>query len=117
MKRFVKNTKNSIMKFFPKLLWISKLVLAVRARTNIGMVIKKPVSVDMQSGLINKVAVTPANLTDAQGLKHVCPNQGGIILSSELLMNECFLKILKGFVIEELLKISLLPLCKPFALI
>ena len=39
---------------------------------------KKHVSVDMQSGLINKVAVTPANLTDAQGLKHVCPNQGGI---------------------------------------
>ncbi len=39
---------------------------------------KKHISVDMQSGLINKVAVTPANLTDAQGLKHVCPSQGGI---------------------------------------
>lgn len=39
---------------------------------------KKHVSVDMQSGLINKVAITPANLTDAQGLKHVCPNQGAI---------------------------------------
>lgn len=35
-------------------------------------------SVDMQSGLINKVATTPANVTDAQGLKHVCPNQGAV---------------------------------------
>lgn len=39
---------------------------------------KRHVSVDMQSGLINKVAVTPANTTDAKGLKNVCPNQGGI---------------------------------------
>lgn len=39
---------------------------------------KKHVSVDMQSGLINKVAVTEANLTDAQGFKHVCPDNGAI---------------------------------------
>lgn len=39
---------------------------------------KKHVSVDMQSGLINKVAVTPANVTDAKGLKNVCPNQGAV---------------------------------------
>lgn len=39
---------------------------------------KKHVSVDMQSGMINKVAVTPANVTDAQGLKHVCPDQGAV---------------------------------------
>ena len=37
---------------------------------------KKHVSVDMQSGLINKVAVTPANVTDAKGLRNVCPKQG-----------------------------------------
>ncbi len=37
---------------------------------------KKHVSVDMQSGLINKVAITPANVTDAKGLKHICPNKG-----------------------------------------
>ena len=30
----------------------------------------------MQSGLINKVAVTPANLTDSSGFKHVCPSSG-----------------------------------------
>ena len=35
-------------------------------------------SVDMQSGLINKIAVTPANINDADALKHICPNQGAI---------------------------------------
>jgi IS5 family transposase len=39
---------------------------------------KKHISVDMQTGLINKVAITPANQTDARGLNHVCPSQGAI---------------------------------------
>ena len=39
---------------------------------------KKHTSVGMQSGLINKVAVTPANVTDSKGMKHVCPNGGAI---------------------------------------
>ena len=39
---------------------------------------KTHTSVDMQSGLINKVAVTPANVTDSKGMKHVCPNGGAI---------------------------------------
>ena len=39
---------------------------------------KRHVSVDMQSGLINKVATTPANVTDAKGFKHVCPEQGAV---------------------------------------
>lgn len=39
---------------------------------------KQHVSVDMQSGLINKIAITPANKTDAKGLIHVCPTQGAI---------------------------------------
>jgi transposase, IS5 family len=37
---------------------------------------KKHACVDMQSGLINKVALTPANTPDAKGYKNVCPNQG-----------------------------------------
>lgn len=41
---------------------------------------KKHVSVDIQSGLINKVAITPANVTDAKGFKYVCPNQGATYL-------------------------------------
>ena len=39
---------------------------------------KGHVSVDMQSGLINKVATTPANVTDAQGMIHICPSQGAV---------------------------------------
>lgn len=34
--------------------------------------------VDMQSGLINKVAITPANVTDGRGLAHVTPSTGAI---------------------------------------
>lgn len=40
---------------------------------------KEHTSVDMQSGLINKVAATPANVDDANGLRHVCPSQGAVI--------------------------------------
>jgi transposase, IS5 family len=32
---------------------------------------KQHTSVDMQSGLINKIAITPANITDSSGFKHV----------------------------------------------
>jgi len=39
---------------------------------------KKHVSVDMQSGLINKIAITGANETDAKGMKHVCPDEGAV---------------------------------------
>ena len=39
---------------------------------------KQHTSVDMPSGLINKVSITPANVTDAKGLKHVCPSQGAV---------------------------------------
>lgn len=37
---------------------------------------KQHTSVDMQSGLINKVAITPANVADAHGFKHVAPTSG-----------------------------------------
>ena len=39
---------------------------------------KKHISMDMQLGMIDKVAITPANVTNAQGLKHICPSQGAI---------------------------------------
>lgn len=39
---------------------------------------KEHASVDMQSGLINKIAATSAEVTDAEGLKHVCPNGGAV---------------------------------------
>lgn len=37
---------------------------------------KRHVSVDMSHGLVNKVAVTPANMPDSKGAKHVCPSSG-----------------------------------------
>jgi IS5 family transposase len=37
---------------------------------------KQHVSVDMSSGMINKVAITPANVTDASGFKHVSTRRG-----------------------------------------
>lgn len=40
---------------------------------------KKHVAVDMQSGMITKVAVTPANVTDADGAKHVLPGSGAVV--------------------------------------
>ena len=39
---------------------------------------KEHVSVDMQSGLINKVAASSAELSDAEGLSHVCPKGGAV---------------------------------------
>ena len=30
----------------------------------------------MQSGMINKVAITSANVIDSKGFRHVAPNQG-----------------------------------------
>ena len=40
---------------------------------------KRHVSVDMQSGLINKIASSPGNLTDGKGLKMVCPSSGAVV--------------------------------------
>ena len=40
---------------------------------------KKQISVDMRHGLINKVAVTKANLPDHKGLKNVCLAQGMVL--------------------------------------
>ena len=40
---------------------------------------KKHVGVDMQSGMITKVAVTPANVTDAAGSRHILPRSGAVI--------------------------------------
>jgi IS5 family transposase len=37
---------------------------------------KKHVAVDMQSGMITKVAVTKANVSDADGAKHILPSGG-----------------------------------------
>ena len=50
---------------------------------------KKHQSVDMQTGLINKVAVTPANLSDSKGFKHVCPSNGVIFADKGYCTTSC----------------------------
>ena len=40
---------------------------------------KKHIAVDMQSGMITRVAVTPANVADADGAKHVMPRSGAAV--------------------------------------
>ena len=40
---------------------------------------KRHVAVCMRNGLITKTAVTKASITDAKGLKHVCPKEGMVI--------------------------------------
>jgi len=39
---------------------------------------KKYAAVDMQSGMITKVAVKPANVTDSDGAKHILPKRGAV---------------------------------------
>ena len=43
---------------------------------------KKHVSADMGSGLIQKVAVTAANISDQEGIKYVCPD-GGMVFGDK----------------------------------
>lgn len=50
---------------------------------------KKHTSVDMRSGLINKVAVTPANVSDSKGFKLVCPSNGAIFTDKGYCTKSC----------------------------
>ena len=49
-----------------------------KSKTKFWYGYKKHVSVDMQSGMINKVAITHANVIDSKGFKHVAPKQGAV---------------------------------------
>ena len=50
---------------------------------------KKHVNVEMATGLITKVAITPANVTDGQGFKNVCPSGKIIFTDKGYCMNQC----------------------------
>ena len=62
----------------PKVAADKQARIGCKGKGKYGYGYKKHTSVDMQSGLINKVAVTPANVTDAQGMQDVCPDSGAI---------------------------------------
>lgn len=49
---------------------------------------KRHQAVDMRQGLVTKVAVTPANVTDAQALRHVLPTTGMVVADKGYDTNE-----------------------------
>ncbi len=62
----------------PKVATDSQARFGCKGNTKFWYGYKEHVSVDMQSGLINKVAATSAEVTDAAGVSHVCPNGGAV---------------------------------------
>mgnify|MGYP003391042256 CR=1 FL=1 len=55
-------------------------------------------AVDMQSGLITKTAITPANVTDAQGLNNVAPKSGAVYADKGYCIKPCQrIAKIKGF--------------------
>ena len=62
----------------PKVAHDKQARIGCKGKSKIWYGYKQHTSVDMQSGLINKIAITPANVTDAQGMAHVCPKQGAL---------------------------------------
>lgn len=44
---------------------------------------KKHTSVDMGSGLIKEIAITPANTTDQEGFRHICPDSGMVFADKQ----------------------------------
>lgn len=58
---------------------------------------KQHTSVDMQSGLINKVAITPANITDANGLANVAPSSGAVYADKGVKQNGAKIRAKKKF--------------------
>lgn len=62
----------------PKVARDTQAKIGAKSKNKFWYGYKQHTSVDMPSGLIDKVAITPANVTDAAGLKHVCPKSGAI---------------------------------------
>lgn len=62
----------------PKLTNDTQARLGCKGKNKYWFGYKSHVSVDMQSGMINKISLTPANISDAKGLRHICPNKGAI---------------------------------------
>jgi len=62
----------------PKLTNDDQARLGCKGKNKYWFGYKTHVSADMQSGLINKIALTPANKSDGKSLKHICPKKGAI---------------------------------------
>nr|WP_237732509.1 transposase [Bathymodiolus thermophilus thioautotrophic gill symbiont] len=57
---------------------VAKAKFGAKGKNKFWYGFKKHISVDMQSGLINRVSLTSANITDDNGLKHVVPSMDAI---------------------------------------
>lgn len=77
-KAIKKKYDNLNNKVLPKVAHDKQAKIGCKGKTKYWYGYKRHVSVDTQSGLINKAAVTPANVPDADGLENVCPSQGAI---------------------------------------
>jgi IS5 family transposase len=62
----------------PKVAYDKDAKIGCKGKDKFWYGFKKYTSVDMGSGLVNKVAITSANVSDAKGLKNVCPDQGAV---------------------------------------
>jgi len=51
-----------------------------KSKHNIWFGYKRHNTIDMRYGLIEKTAITPANVPDYKALKHICPNQGMVFM-------------------------------------
>ena len=51
-----------------------------KSKNNLWFGYKRHNAVDMRFGLINKVAVTPANVPDYKAVRSICPNQGMVFM-------------------------------------
>ena len=40
---------------------------------------KRHIAMDAKAGIVTKVCVTPANVSDSEGLRHVCPKEGMVL--------------------------------------
>ena len=69
-----------IIRPYPSVAHDKQAKIRCKGKNKIKYSYKKQVSVDMQSGMINKVAVTLANVTDAKGLPHMLPKSGVVSL-------------------------------------
>ena len=52
--------------------------IGAKGNTKFWYGFKKHVAVDMQSGIITNVAVTPANISDAEGAEYILPKSGAV---------------------------------------
>ena len=62
----------------PKVAYDKQARIGCKGKNKFWYGYKKNVSVDMQSGMINKVAVSQANVIDSKAMKHVLPAQGAV---------------------------------------